>query len=73
MKKLTGLACVVLSCAALHGEPDSADDLWRTAWSKDELLCDWLSQDAGIVPGKQFANTGAAVRVEARIAKAVEA
>ena len=52
LKKLTGLACVVLSCAALHGESDSADDLWRTAWSKDELLCDWLSQDAGIAPGK---------------------
>ncbi len=69
LKKLTGLACAVLACAALHGEPDSADDLWRTAWSKDELLCDWLSQDAGIAPGKQFANTGVTVRVAKALAR----
>ena len=45
---------------------ESAAGIWRTACSNDELLKDWLEQDAALAPGEAFEGGN----VEARIVKA---
>ena len=69
MQKLIGLACVVMSCAGLQGAPENPEDLWRTQWLKDELLCDWVVQDAGVAPGEPFDRGGVAARLAQAFAR----
>ena len=63
------LACAVFACRMSVGAPETPDDLWRTAWSKDELLCDWLAQDVGLAPGEPFERGGVAVRLTKALAR----
>lgn len=53
------VAAAVAAFSALAA-PDAPEALWRTAWSKDELLCDWLAQDVGLAPGEPFERGGVA-------------
>lgn len=68
-RRACALACAALACAALHGAPETPEDLWRTAWSKDELLCDWLAQDIGLAPGEPIERGGVAARLAKALAR----
>ena len=62
------VAAAVAAFSALAA-PDAPEALWRTAWSKDELLCDWLAQDVGLAPGEPFERGGVAARLARAFAR----